>query len=105
MEKSFEYEIVHRELRKRDLDTTAVATQLGLKYPTAYSLLHKNGFTVYQMARFSKMMEYNFFTELASRYQYPEPVDAEKTELRTKVADLEKEIEFLRRTIRDLAGK
>lgn len=105
METNFEYTIVHRELEKRGLNPSDVAKQLGLKYTTAYVLMRRNYFTVDQMARFSKMLDYNFFTELASQYQFSEPADAEKSELRAKVVDLEKEVELLRRTIRDLAGK
>ncbi|MDD2798734.1 MAG: hypothetical protein PHV20_09105 [Bacteroidales bacterium] len=105
METINEYNMVHRELKHKQLDTREVAARLGLKYQTAYSLMQRQNYTVHEMARFSKLCEYNFFAELATQYNYAEPADAEKTVLQDRIKELETEIAVLRRTFKDLMGK
>ena len=100
-----EHDMVHRELKRKQLDTKEVAARLGLKYQTAYSMMLRQNYTVYEISRFSKLCEYNFFAELASQYSFAEPMDAEKTALENRIKELETEIAVLRRTFKDLMGK
>lgn len=100
-----EHDMVHRELRRKLLDTRDVAARLGVKYQTAYSMLQREYYTVYEMERFSKLCDFNFFAEMASHYNYPEPVDPDKASLLNRIKELENEIAVLRRTFKDLMGK
>jgi hypothetical protein len=105
MKHSNEHDMVHRELRRKLMDTRDVAARLGVKYQTAYSMLQRDYYTVYEMERFSKLCEYNFFAELATQFNYPEPIDTDKVALQNRIKELETEIAVLRRTFKDLMGK
>ncbi|MFZ4455734.1 MAG: hypothetical protein ACOYOT_05880 [Bacteroidales bacterium] len=100
-----EHDMVHRELKRKQMGALEVAARLGIKYQTAYSMMQRKYYTLYEMERFTKLCEYNFFAELATQFNYPEPIDTDKVALQARIKELETEIAVLRRTFKDLMGK
>ncbi|WP_243350097.1 hypothetical protein [Parabacteroides sp. FAFU027] len=108
MEKINALALINREVDKRRLSPADVAHLLNMNYSTIYVTLKRKNITVNDLAKFSEAFQYNFFKEIADHYSFAEPaepVNEEMIALKEKVKDLEQEVNFLRRTLKDLMGK
>lgn len=105
MEKTDALALINRELEKRNLTSAEVGRKLNLNQSSAYYILKRKNISVQHVAEFSEILQYNFFRELAAKFPYAEPANEEVSTLQERVKELELEVSFLRRTIKDMMGK
>nr|WP_319511671.1 hypothetical protein [uncultured Draconibacterium sp.] len=111
MEKNFVLPIVKKVMKSRNITGADIARAFNLHPTSVNGMLHRPTMQVQKLADLSDLLQYNFFRELATKFPYAEPdcVDQELVEennkLQNRVRELELEVNILRQTIRDLAGK
>ena len=111
MEKDFVLPMVKRVMKSKNVTGADIARALNLHPTSVNGMLHRPTMQVQKLAVLSDLLQYNFFRELATKFSYAEPdcADTELVEenvtLQNRVKELELEVNILRQTIRDLAGK
>ncbi len=66
-------EIIKREMLKRHLSSTELSRQMGLHQTTVHGMLTRESIKVERLAELCKVMQYNFFRELAEQFPYEQP--------------------------------
>ena len=111
MEKISVLPIVKRIIKSRNVNGADIARALNMHPTSVNGMLHRPTLQVQKLADLSDFLQYNFFRELATQFPYAEPDCAdtdlvnENATLQNRVKELELEVNILRQTIRDLAGK
>ncbi|KJF42444.1 hypothetical protein [Draconibacterium sediminis] len=111
MEKNFVLPMVKRVMKSKNVNGADIARALNLHPTSVNGMLHRPTMQVQKLADLSNLLQYNFFRELATKFPYAEPDCAdtelvnENASLQSRVKELELEVNILRQTIRDLAGK
>nr|WP_319270263.1 hypothetical protein [uncultured Draconibacterium sp.] len=111
MEKNLVLPIVKKVMKNRNITGADIARAFNLHPTSVNGMLHRPTMQVQKLAALSDFMQYNFFRELATKFPYAEPDCAdqelveENNKLQNRVRELELEVNILRQTIRDLAGK
>lgn len=105
MEKIDALALIRREMKHKQLSTADVAQKLNFGVTSTYSIFRRKYISVQHLADFSEVLQYNFFNEIGSKFSLPEPANEEVSALQERVKELELEVSFLRRTIKDMMGK
>ncbi|WP_163322944.1 hypothetical protein [Draconibacterium mangrovi] len=111
MEKISVLPSVKRVMKSRNVTGADIARAFNLHPTSVNGMLHRPTLQVQKLADLSNLLHYNFFRELATKFPYAEPDCAdtelvnENASLLNRVKELELEVNILRQTIRDLAGK
>lgn len=111
MEENSVLPIVKRVIKSKNVSGADIARALNMHPTSVYGMLHRPTMQVQKLADLSHLLQYNFFRELATKFSYPEPdcadleLTKENKDLKNRVKELELEVNILRQTIRDLAGK
>ncbi len=98
-------------MKSRNVTGADIARAFNLHPTSVNGMLHRPTLQVQKLADLSNLLHYNFFRELATKFPYAEPDCAdtelvnENASLLNRVKELELEVNILRQTIRDLAGK
>jgi len=66
-------EIIKREMQKRHLNSTELSRKMGLHQTTVHGMLSRESIKVERLAELCKLMQYNFFRELAEQFPYEQP--------------------------------
>jgi transcriptional regulator with XRE-family HTH domain len=95
--------IVRREVENKRITFAEMARRLGISRPSVTKFMSLHDMSVNRLMAISKILEYNFFTEIAAGFSLTAPLDKEKEELKERVKSLEFEIKILRQTIKDMS--
>ena len=105
MEKIDALALVRREMKRQQLTIADVAQKTNFGTTSTYSIFRRKYITVQHLANFSEALQYNFFKEIGATLPFAQPVHEETAALQERVRELEQEINFLRRTLKDMMGK
>ncbi|QIA09534.1 hypothetical protein [Draconibacterium halophilum] len=111
MEKNSVLPIVKRVMKSKQVTGADIARALNMHPTSVNGMLHRPTMQVHKLADLSHFLQYNFFRELAEKLPYAEPdcsdpeLAKENKDLKNRVKELELEVNILRQTIRELAGK
>lgn len=111
MKKDLVLPMVKTVMKSKNVTGADIARALNVHPTSVNGMLHRPTMQVQKLADLSNFLQYNFFRELATKFPYPEPDCAdqelveENNKLQNRVRELELEVNILRQTIRDLAGK
>ncbi len=101
--------LIKREMKNRRIRLTEMAKGLQMNPSSVSGILERSTLRVQKLADISEFFKYNFFREISWNFPYDEPLTpVEKSELlslQTRVKELELEVNILRQTIRDMAGR
>ena len=103
--------MVKRVMKSKNVTGADIARAFNLHPTSVNGMLHRPTMQVQKLANLSDFLQYNFFRELATKFPYAEPdcadpeLTRENDNLQNRVKELELEVNILRQTIRDLAGK
>jgi transcriptional regulator with XRE-family HTH domain len=97
--------MVRRELNRRNISGAELARALKVNPSSVMGMFNRSTLQVQRLAEISEFLRYNFFRELAQKLPFTEPDYSEVTSLQNRVKELEFEVNILRQTIRDLAGR
>lgn len=97
--------LVRREMKRRGISIAELAHKTGFGVTSIYSIFRRKQVTVQHLCLFCEALNYNFFKEIGTQYSFSEPASEDVATLQEKVKEQELEIEFLRRTLKDLMGK
>ncbi|HEX3008485.1 MAG TPA: helix-turn-helix transcriptional regulator [Bacteroidales bacterium] len=95
--------IVRREVENKRITFAEMARRLGISRPSVTKFMSLHDMSVNRLMEISKILEFNFFREIAANFSYNAPLDQEKEELKEHVKSLEFEIKILRQTIKDMS--
>jgi len=103
--------MIAREMKRKHINVTDLGRGLSIKHSSVVGMMQRPTLQVQRLAEISEFLNYNFFSEIASKLHCTEPDYATETTrnevngLQNRVKDLELEVGILRQTIKDLAGR
>jgi hypothetical protein len=96
-------------MEKRRISVAELARGMKMHPATATGMMQRPTLQVQKLAELSVFFQYNFFREIAEALPFTEPDfsanNSELVGLRNRVKELELEVNILRQTIKDLAGR
>lgn len=101
-------ELIKRVADEQKIKPADMARQLGLRYSTAHSMLHRESIQVQRLADLSELFQYNFFRELAREFPFEQPDFSDHSEveqLQARIRELEIENRTLQETFRQVLGR
>ena len=102
--------MIKREMRNNFLNATDLSRKLGVDSTTVLSMLKRPTLQVERLIDLSRVLNYNFFQEIAEQLPYKQPlIDNKEQEvherLNDRIKELEMEVKILRNTLKDLVRK
>jgi hypothetical protein len=96
-------------MKKRRISVAEVARGLKMHPASAAGMMKRPTLQVQKLAELSAFFQYNFFREIAESLPFTEPDfsanNSELVDLQNRIKELELEVNILRQTIKDLAGR
>jgi DNA-binding Xre family transcriptional regulator len=100
---------IKRIMAKRKVSVAELARGLKMHPASATGMMKRQTLQVQKLAELCSFFQYNFFREIAESLPFKEPDfsagNSEVVNLQNRVKELELEVNILRQTIRDLAGR
>ena len=100
--------MVKREAKKKRIRKADLARGLQMNPSSVQGMFKRSSMQIQKLVEISEVLEYNFFAEIAQMLPYDEPKAEENTlmtEKDNRIKELELEVIFLRKTLKELVGR
>lgn len=92
---------VNRQVQQSGKSIQKLAREMDMSYSGVWQMLGREQLTLERLAQLSRVLQYNFFRELAQDFEYPNP-DYSNTAERNENAVLQKRVQELELEVRVL---